>query len=88
MSGLHPVQAGWSCEKLTDTFQMCGTVDRAKDVIDIELIARIGEGQYVRFGPSGHDNFTHMIGNDVVIAALLTASPLLYSLEDYWRTTQ
>lgn len=87
MSGVHPVQAGWSCEKLMDTFQMCWTVHRGKDVIDIELIARIGEGQCVGFGSSGHDNFTRMVGSDIVIAALLTASPLSYSLENYCRTT-
>lgn len=85
MSGLFPVNDGWNCEALSPRLQARWNVMEDEDEIQIELVARIRDGQYVGFGPSGADTFTQMIGSDVVIAAMLNSGAFASDNEDNFK---
>lgn len=85
MSGVFPVQEDWNCDALSTRLQARWKVMEDEGEIQIELIARIRNGMYVGFGPSGADNFTQMIGSDVVIAAMLNSAAFESDNEDDFK---
>lgn len=66
MSSSFPVQSGWNCEPLNPRFQVRWQV--VDTDLQVELVARMNDPEYLAFGPSGDDSSTTMDNSDVVVA--------------------
>lgn len=82
-AGTFPVREGWNCEPLSDEFQVRWQVE-GEDV-NVELVARLAEEQYMGFGVSGRDDATDMVNSDVAIAFRADES---FSAVDYFMSTR
>ncbi|XP_057657689.1 protein Skeletor, isoforms B/C isoform X1 [Diorhabda carinulata] len=67
MLGISP-QSKLNCEVLLDNLAFEVRWAVAGESIVIQLVAKLNDGEYMSFGPSGDENKTEMIGGDVVVA--------------------
>lgn len=80
-----PVKDNMSCEPLgDDLLQVRWLVDG--DDVNVELVGRISDTQYMGFGPSGSDTATQMVGSDPAICIL--GDDTKYTAIDYYMSSR
>ena len=80
-----PTPPGYNCEELNDFFQVRWQI--AGDSLNVELLGRIDEDQYMGFGVSGDpQRRTWMIGADAVVAVSLFLPIFFFRFSARWPT--